>query len=477
MSEADDVYLAKLNASRKPTLPPITEDEFESIVELYENAIQVTQPYLSMDVANIIPFEELEHAFENILDSNLRAAAKQIYPYWKEQKINRDGQSIIPSLKFEQGNEKDDGDPYVCFRRREVRQIRKTRRGDNYTTDKLKKLRQDIELARGLVKDVLQREHMRRTTFQEEAKIFELRRTAVELKRKLNIKDTDEDLISKPKRQRTEAAAPPTLRIPMRQDGKPPDADLRQLSAVQAEDEKRRIEQYNRLRSLQRAFSKYPMVDATTEVVLQAPDRADSLPGNYFCAAQTYFLPSPPQSADSVPSASPESDPSLPRPVQVSIVQAPSSKMQHLRGLPTYRRRVGRGGRIFIDRRRPHGNVSIQNLAPEIQDRMKFDLMDMGEDEQNPAIYVDPFSDEQIRFRAKLLSPPPESPILQTPNAIRHPTMASSSIVTASGPESSPASMLHMTHGHHAVPAHHPMMTPNAMQVNGHSQTPFPVRR
>jgi hypothetical protein len=38
---------------------------------------------------------------------------------------------------------------------------------------------------------------MRRTTFQEEIKIFELRRTAIELKRKLNIKDTDEDLISK----------------------------------------------------------------------------------------------------------------------------------------------------------------------------------------------------------------------------------------------------------------------------------------
>jgi enhancer of polycomb-like protein len=58
-------------------------------------------------------------------------------------------------------------------------------------------LRQDFEFARGLVKDVLQREHMRRATFQLEKQIFEQRRTACDLKRKLNIRDTDEDLINK----------------------------------------------------------------------------------------------------------------------------------------------------------------------------------------------------------------------------------------------------------------------------------------
>lgn len=99
-------------------------------------------------------------------------------------------------MQFEQG-EKDDGDPYVCFRRREVRLPRKTRRTDASSTDKLKKIRQEFETARGLVRDVLQREIMRRTTFVLEKQIFEQRRTAIDLKRKLNIKDTDEDLINK----------------------------------------------------------------------------------------------------------------------------------------------------------------------------------------------------------------------------------------------------------------------------------------
>jgi enhancer of polycomb-like protein len=75
--------------------------------------------------------------------------------------------------------------------------VRKTRRTDAQSTEKLKRLRQELESARGLVKDVLQREQMRKSTLVIEQQIFEQRRTSVQLKRKLNIKDTDEDLINK----------------------------------------------------------------------------------------------------------------------------------------------------------------------------------------------------------------------------------------------------------------------------------------
>lgn len=98
-------------------------------------------------------------------------------------------------MQFEQGNEKDDGDPYVCFRRREVRQVRKTRRTDAQSTDKVKKLRQDLDTARNLVKDVLQRETMRKSGFQYEAQIFEHRRTLIATKRKLGLRGDDEDLV------------------------------------------------------------------------------------------------------------------------------------------------------------------------------------------------------------------------------------------------------------------------------------------
>ncbi|KAF8534612.1 enhancer of polycomb-like-domain-containing protein [Trichophaea hybrida] len=471
MSAEDDKYLAKLNSTRKSTLSPITEDEFETIMDLYESTIQQTQPYLSMDVMNIIPFEELEHAFEENLDANLRAVAKSVYSYWKEQKISRGGRSIIPCLKFEQGNEKDEGDPYVCFRRREVRQVRKTRRTDAQSTEKLKKIRQEFETARGLVKDVLQREQMRRTSFVFEKQIFEQRRTAVELKRKLNIKDTDEDLVNKPKRTRTEPAAPPALRIPLRQDGKPPDADLRQLSTARAEDEKRRLEKYNQLRKL-RPLSKYPMVDLTQDALFRQTNPTTTPPVSNFCSVQTFYLPSPPHTAESTVSSPGSGSISL-RQGQVSIIQASPKKMPS-RNLPTFRRRLGRGGRVLIDRR-GHASVSTDNVDPMVIDRIKFDN---NNDELDLVFPVDPYSDRQVKFRAQMLSPPPEHPLVQTPT-IRRQVMASSPVMMTPGTGNSSANLHQrgMTNGHHPVPPHNPTMAHNAMQVNGHSTASFPTRR
>lgn len=168
--------------------------------------------------------------------------------------------AISTLLQFEQNNEKDDGDPYVCFRRREVRGVRKTRRTDAQSSEKLKRLRQELETARGLVKDVLQREQMRKNLFDQERQIFEKRRQVIDIKRKLGIKGDDEDLINKPKRSRPEQAAAPALRIPIRQDGKPPEADLKQLVAVQAEQQRVQQERYQQLR---RARQKPDLVDIT----------------------------------------------------------------------------------------------------------------------------------------------------------------------------------------------------------------------
>jgi enhancer of polycomb-like protein len=60
--------------------------------------------------------------------------------------------------------------------------------------------------------------------------------------------------------------------------------------------------------------------------------------------------------------------------------------------LPTFRRRVGRGGRILIDRR-GRGSVPTEDLEPMVIDRMKYDKMGEDEDEQNLIFLVDPHSD------------------------------------------------------------------------------------
>ena len=66
---------------------------------------------------------------------------RPVYDHWKERKIERKGKTIQPTLKFEDpnSNEKEnDNDPYICFRRREFRQARKTRRADTIGAERIR---------------------------------------------------------------------------------------------------------------------------------------------------------------------------------------------------------------------------------------------------------------------------------------------------------------------------------------------------
>lgn len=97
---------------------------------------------------------------------------------------------------METGQETDDGDPYVCFRRREVRQARKTRGRDAQSIEKLRKLRRELEDARALIALVKQRELTKGELLKMERTLFDQRMKFKETKRKLNIKNDDEDLIN-----------------------------------------------------------------------------------------------------------------------------------------------------------------------------------------------------------------------------------------------------------------------------------------
>lgn len=93
--------------------------------------------------------------------------------------------------------ETDDSDPYVCFRRREVRQVRKTRGRDAQSVEKLKKLRKELEDARQLVALVKQREHTRREQLAVDRQLFEQRTSLRQVKRNLpdQYKEGDEDVL------------------------------------------------------------------------------------------------------------------------------------------------------------------------------------------------------------------------------------------------------------------------------------------
>ncbi|KAG5368280.1 Enhancer of polycomb-like protein 1 [Yarrowia sp. C11] len=221
----------------KTCKPSISEDDFEEVMHRFEVTISEKQPFVSIDVSNLLSFEEMaQHIEDGIrqvqedptspeyilaqLQSSLgitvngtrgknegkaflatfKKIGAVIYPHWRARKVERKGQSIVPHLKFED-HEKDDSDPYVCFRRRELRQVRKTRRTDVLSIERLRRMQAEMETAKQLVEMVATREFTRKAALKAEWDVFEDRCAIKALKRELGIKGEDEDLVAQKKRK------------------------------------------------------------------------------------------------------------------------------------------------------------------------------------------------------------------------------------------------------------------------------------
>jgi enhancer of polycomb-like protein len=217
MNEEDEVFLTDLNSKKSSNIPKCEELEFEEVMQFFETTAHAKQPFATVDNANPPTFEEMEASYDDEIPERIRYFAKDIYEHWKAERLRRGNRSLMPDLKvcnedpnipkdydanysqFETGHaEKDDADPYVCFRRREVRQIRKTRGRDAKSTEILKKLRKELEDARQLVAMVKEREEKKGELLRIDRMLFEQRDKFKknEVKRKINAREDDELLIN-----------------------------------------------------------------------------------------------------------------------------------------------------------------------------------------------------------------------------------------------------------------------------------------
>jgi enhancer of polycomb-like protein len=195
MDDEDEIWLKKFNTSRRSKDGPLSELSFEKIMSNFEDTTNERQPYLSTDVNVIAPFEEFEPTFEYLSLKALLPYAQHVYLHWKERRIKRLGKPIGPSLKFEENEKDDNNDPYICFRRREVRQVRKTRRQDAVSSERIRRLKAEMQQARDLVSMVSTREKCREEALKAERHVFAMRCKVKEVKRKLAIVGGDDDLV------------------------------------------------------------------------------------------------------------------------------------------------------------------------------------------------------------------------------------------------------------------------------------------
>ncbi|KAK4994296.1 Enhancer of polycomb-like protein 1 [Elasticomyces elasticus] len=450
MTEDDLAFLKTLNAtkgkSNKDAEEPCSEDVFEEVMQFFEETSASRQPFAVLDNAPVMTFDEFENAYDETMSDERRVWAREIYEHWKVQRLKKANRPLTPVLKSETGQETDDSDPYVCFRRREVRQVRKTRGRDAQVVEKIKKLRNELEDARRLVQMINQREVLNKQRLATERDVFMQRSELKRVKIQQDIhsrKGEDEELLvnqkvrgalacfvhskwihpdfdqpaskTKPKLDTSQA------NLQRRASGpggnRAAEEGLISLAHQQAEAAiavqqsiADKIEQHRKWNNKWQDHTWRPITP---------PLESGSRFGYLLLAEDSAQLPTPPASIVSEHSRDSQKDvemrdadfptPTSPQDDQVAGAKDPERRpMFHFASPPSdltafadhslYRRRYGRGGRLHIDERKPRSNL----WAPSKDIVVDSDDSDY---DQQPLIYhLDLFDDNSIKYRAHQLN-------------------------------------------------------------------------
>ena len=376
MDEEDELALKLINGKMPAGQEPCSEDQFEEVMNFFEETAQTRQPFAAVDSPPVLPLEELQDQIDDTVSSFVRNLSRFLYEHWSTRRTATGNRSLAPRLKFETGQETDDSDPYVCFRRRELRQIRKTRNRDAQSAEKLRKLRLELETARGMLLMVKRRETLRKESLEMDRLVFEQRSALRETKRKLGVKGDEELLINQKVKPNPVSKQEPHLPISQKQkvlQGMTPNQaaiaqQLRMPMAAGFGPELRTLEDVSatRERDIQREIQtniekhirwNEGFVDKTLAPLVPNLENDYPSPSEHFreAMAATEYLPTPPASISDEESQPNGTD------VVMKDVSRPSTPFRYaspadedtVSQMPSFRRRIGRGGRIMIDRRLP----------------------------------------------------------------------------------------------------------------------------
>lgn len=362
MDEEDEIAFKIINSKSGP----ITEDEFEEVMSFFEETVAIEQPFAGYHNAPVMSLDELLRYMTDSTPDSIRTFSTIIYEHWSMRRSSKSNSSLPPQLKFESGQESDDSDPYVCFRRREVRQTRKTRGRDQQAADKLRKLRFELESARTMLQMVKRREETRRDLIAVDKQVFEQRQAFRELKRKLK-QPGDDDLLITQKKPKLPPVVPPNEQL--QQIIARPQPELKTIEDLRLE-RARAIEAEIQLNVEKHIRWNDGYVDKTTFPLSPKPEFHDT--PQFLPAMPAEYLPTPPASVSEDESAEKDVEmKDISRSSTPFRYASPADEEDHP-AMPAFRRRIGRGGRMLVDRKFP--------VRSRTDERFRFDHSDDEDD-------------------------------------------------------------------------------------------------
>ncbi|KAM5338644.1 enhancer of polycomb homolog 1 isoform 1-T1 [Glossophaga mutica] len=185
LDSEDEVFVNKLK--KKMDICPL---QFEEMIDRLEKG-SGQQP-VSLQEAKLLLKEDDE-------------LIREVYEYWIKKRKSCRGPSLIPSVKQEKRDGSSTNDPYVAFRRRtEKMQTRKNRKNDEASYEKMLKLRRDLSRAVTILEMIKRREKSKRELLHLTLEIMEKR---------YNLGDYNGEIMSEVMAQRQPVK--PTYAIPI----------------------------------------------------------------------------------------------------------------------------------------------------------------------------------------------------------------------------------------------------------------------
>ncbi|KAJ1646141.1 Enhancer of polycomb-like protein 1 [Coemansia erecta] len=129
-----------------------------------------------------------------------RKTVGSLYDHWKTRRVARNAKPIMAALQNEDGA-KAEIDPYVCFRRREVRQGRKTRRADQRSLEQLRRLRVNLAAAAQMLEMCVEREREKTAVVEAAQEVARQRCSVLRMRRRHNVTGSDFDDLFVPPQQ------------------------------------------------------------------------------------------------------------------------------------------------------------------------------------------------------------------------------------------------------------------------------------
>ncbi len=98
MTEEDDVFLKIMNEKRAPN-DRCTEDQFEEVMNFFEETARLKQPFAAVDSPPVLSFSDMQESMDATVEDIVRRFANDVYEHWKTLRTNNGNQSLLANLK------------------------------------------------------------------------------------------------------------------------------------------------------------------------------------------------------------------------------------------------------------------------------------------------------------------------------------------------------------------------------------------